>query len=111
MEAMVYPSRVLILAGTYPSQVRILAGTYPSRVNILAPYITNSIWANFYMVSHTNPVCLQWMFGTMIGIFEHMGLQYGVEKTVMVVCQPGPITGRHFILAYRRRMTGESDSH
>ena len=64
-------------------------------------------YADDEIVASANPVCLQWEFYVLINLFERVGLQTNLDKTVAIVCQSGPISGRQSADAYGRRMTGK----
>ena len=59
------------------------------------------------MVASSDPRWLQWAFTTLVGLFDCMGLQTNVGKTVSMTCRPLPAVGNQSEVAYRRKMTGE----
>ena len=63
------------------------------------------------MVAFTDPVWLQTMFDTLTGIFDRVGLQKNVCKTLGLVCQPCRAVGVQEDEAYKRRITGERQNY
>ena len=63
------------------------------------------------MVASTGLGCLQTVFGTLTGIFDRVGLQKNVKKTVGMVCHLCPAAGVQSDEAYTRRITGETRSY
>ena len=61
------------------------------------------------LIASTNPVWLKWGFDVLIVLFEWVGLITNVDKMVMMVCQPGTISRRQSVTAYRWHITGEGD--
>ena len=59
------------------------------------------------MVASSDPRWIQWDFTTLVGLFDHVGLQTNVGKTVSMPCRPFPASGNQSELAYGRKMTGE----
>ena len=62
------------------------------------------------MVASTDPGWLQSGFDLLTGLFEHVGLQTNVRKTVGVVCRPFRAAELQADKAYTQRMTGEERS-
>ena len=58
------------------------------------------IYADYRLVASTNPAWIRSEFDGIIGLFERIGLQNKVGKMVLMLCQPGTISGRKFIAAY-----------
>ena len=65
------------------------------------------LYADYGLVDSTNLVWLYWAFDVLIGLFELVGLQTNVTKTVAMVCQLGTIAGRKSTEAYGQRMNGK----
>ena len=66
------------------------------------------LYADDGMVASSDPVWLQGAFNALVGLFDRVGLQTNVEKTVGMVCHPCQATGGNITqTAYRRRLTGE----
>ena len=63
------------------------------------------------LITSTNTVWLQWGFVVLIGLFEWVGIITKVEKTVVMVCQPGNISGKYFDVAYGWWMNNKGDPH
>ena len=59
------------------------------------------------LITSTNPVWIQWLFGVLIGLFEQVGLRTNVTNMVAMVCQPGPIAGQQSTTSYGQQMTSE----
>ena len=59
------------------------------------------------MVALSDPRWLQWAFNTLVGLFDCVGLQTNVGKTVSMTCRPCPTSGNQSEVAYGRKMTGE----
>ena len=59
------------------------------------------------MVASSDPRWLKWAFNALVGLFERMGLQTNVGKTVSMVCRPCQAAGNQSEAAYGRKMTGE----
>ena len=68
-------------------------------------------YAIFYsddgMVASSNPRWLQWIFDTLVSIFERVVLRTNVGKTVSMVCHTCQAAGTQLEAAYGRNMTGE----
>ena len=63
------------------------------------------------MVSATDPKWLQGAFSALVAIFDRVGLQANVDKTVSMACQPCRAgSGNRTAEGYRRRITGEGKS-
>ena len=64
------------------------------------------VYADNDMVALSEPCWLQGAFNTLIGIFDRVGLQTYVGKTVVMVFHPCQATGNLSEAAYGRRVTG-----
>ena len=64
-------------------------------------------YADDGMVASPDPRCLQWAFNALVNLFEQVGLQTNVGKTVSMVCRPCQAAGNQSDAAYKRKMTGE----
>ena len=64
-------------------------------------------YANNGMVALSDPVWLQGAFNALVGLFDMVGLQTNVGKTVGMVCHPFQAAGNLTTAAYRRRITGD----
>ena len=63
------------------------------------------------MVGATDPQWLQGAFIALVAIFDRVGLQNNVNKTVSMACQPCRAgSGNRTAEGYRRRITGEEKS-
>ena len=63
------------------------------------------------MVGATDPKWLQGAFSALVAIFNRVGLQTNVNKTVIMACQPcWAGSGNRTAEGYRRRITGEGNS-
>ena len=69
------------------------------------------LYADGGMVAFTDPVWLQTMFDTLTGIFDRVGLQKNVCKTVGLVCQTCRAVVVRADYAYKHRMMGEGSSY
>ena len=54
---------------------------------------------------------IQWVFRTMVGLFDRVGLKTNVGKTVKMVCCPCQAEGMQSEAEYGRRMTGSGPSY
>ena len=63
------------------------------------------------MVASSDPRWLQWAFNALVGLFECVGLQKNVGKTVSMVCRPCQAAGNQLGAAYRHNMTGEGPTY
>ena len=63
------------------------------------------------MVASSDPGWLQGAFNTLVGLFNRVGLQNNVGKTVGMVCRTCQAAGTQLEAAYERRMTGEELSY
>ena len=68
-------------------------------------------YADDGMVASSDPRWLQWAFNALVGLFERVGLQTNVGKTVSMVCRPCPAAGNQSEAAYGRMMTGEGPTY
>ena len=60
------------------------------------------------MVGATDPEWLQGAFSALVAIFDRVGLQTNVDKTVSMACQPcWAGSDNRTAEGYRRRVTGE----
>ena len=59
------------------------------------------------MVASSDPRWLQWDFTNLVGLFDRVGMQTNVGKTVSMTCIPCPEAGNQSEVAYGRKMTGE----
>ena len=63
------------------------------------------------MVGASDPEWLQGAFSALVAIFDRVGLQTNVDKTVRMACQPCRAgSGNRSAEGYRRRVTGEGKS-
>ena len=68
-------------------------------------------YADDGMVGATDPEWLQGAFSALVAIFDRVGLQTNVDKTVSMACQPcWAGSGNRNAEGYRRRITGEGKS-
>ena len=63
------------------------------------------------MVASSDPASLQGAFNALVGLFDRVGLQNNVGKTVGMVCQPCQAAGNITTASYGRRITGEGHSY
>ena len=63
-------------------------------------------YADDGMVASSDPRWLQWVFDTLVSLFERVGLRTNVGKTVSMVCRPFQAAGNQSEAPYGRRMTG-----
>ena len=69
-------------------------------------------YADNGMVVLSEPAWLQGAFTALVGLFERVGLQKNVRKTVSMVCHPCQAgVGNRTEDAYGRRITGEGRSY
>ena len=65
-------------------------------------------YADDGMVGARDPKWLQGAFSALVAIFDRVGLQTNVDKTVSMACQPCRAgSGNRTADGYRRRVTGE----
>ena len=63
------------------------------------------------MVGASDPEWLQGAFSALVAIFDRVGLQTNVDKTVSMACHPCPAgSGNQTAEGYRQRMTGDRNS-
>ena len=63
-------------------------------------------YANYGMVSSTDPVWLQSEFDTLMGLFYRVVLRTNIRKTVGVVFRPCQTAGLQADKSYTQRITG-----
>ena len=68
-------------------------------------------YVNNGMVALLDPAWLQGAFNALVGLFDRVGLQTDVGKTVGMVCHPCQAAGNVTKAAYGRRITGERKSY
>ena len=68
-------------------------------------------YADDSMVESSNPCWLQWAFNDLVGLFDRVGLQTNIGKTVSMVCRPCQAAGKQLEAAYGRNMTGERPAY
>ena len=68
-------------------------------------------YADDDMVASSDPRWLHGKFSTLVGLFNRVGLQDNVSKTVGMVCRPFQAAGTQSEAAYGGRMTGEGPSY
>ena len=69
-------------------------------------------YADDRMVGASDPTWLQGAFSALVAIFDRVGLQTNVDKTVSMACQPCRAgSGNRTPDGYRRRVTGEGLSY
>ena len=67
-------------------------------------------YADYGVVASTDPGWLQSEFDLLAGMFDWVGLQTNVCKTVGIVCRPCRVAGVRADKSYNRRMTVEGIS-
>ena len=68
-------------------------------------------YADDIMVASSDPRWLQGVFGTLAGLFDRLGLNTNVGKTVRMVYRPCQASVMYSETAYGRRMTGSGPSY
>ena len=68
-------------------------------------------YANDGMVVLSDPHWIQWAFDALVSLFEQVGLQNNVGKTVSMDCRPCQVAGTQSVAVYWRRMTGEGPTY
>ena len=68
-------------------------------------------YADDGMVASSDPAWLQGAFNALVGLFDRVGLQTNVRKTVGMVCHPCQAAGNITKAAYGRRIMGEGNSY
>ena len=68
-------------------------------------------YADDGMVASSDPACIHGTFNALVGLFDRVGLQKNVGKTVGMVCHPCQVAGKMTQAAYGRRLTGEGNSY
>ena len=69
------------------------------------------LYADDVMVALSDPQWLHSAFNTLVGLFDKVGLQKNVGKTVGMVCHLCQETGNLSEAAYGRRVTGEGPTY
>ena len=59
------------------------------------------------MIASSNPQWLQWAFTQLVGLFDRVGLNTNINKTVSMIYRPCTAAGNRSEEAYGRIMTGE----
>ena len=68
-------------------------------------------YADDEMVGASDPAWLQGAFSALVAIFDRVGLQKNVDKTVSMACHPCQAgSGNRTTEGYRRRITGDGNS-
>ena len=68
-------------------------------------------YADNGMVGASDPAWLQGAFSTLVAIFDRVGFQTNVDKTVSMACHPCRAgTGNRTTEGYRRKLTGVGDN-
>ena len=68
-------------------------------------------YADNGVVESSDPRWLQDAFSNLVGLFDRLGLQTNIGKTVGMVCRPCQTAGTQLEAARGRRMTGEVTSY
>ena len=68
-------------------------------------------YADNGMVASSDPVWMQGAFNALVVLFDRVGLQTNVRKTVGMVCHPCQAAGNLTTAAYMRRITGDGQSY
>ena len=63
------------------------------------------------MAALSEPVWLQGVFNALVGLFDRVGLQTNIAKTVVMVCHPFQAAVNITTSVYGRRITGEGHSY
>ena len=63
------------------------------------------------MVALSDPRWLRGIFNTLGGLFDKVGLQTNVRKTVGMVCRPFQAAGNQFDVSYGRHIMGEGPTY
>ena len=69
------------------------------------------LYADDGMLALSDPGCLQGAFSTLVGMFDRVGLNMNVRKTVRIFCCPYQVAGTQSEAEYERRMTGTGPSY
>ena len=64
-------------------------------------------YADDGMVASSDPRWLQWVFTTLVGLFERVSMKMNTGKTVSMTCRPCPAVGNRSEAAYSHTMTGK----
>ena len=64
-------------------------------------------YADGDMVASSDPQWIHSAFSTLVGLFDRVGLQTNIRKTVGMVCRTCQAAGTQLEAAYGRQMTGE----
>ena len=59
------------------------------------------------MIASSDPQWLQWAFTQLVGLFDRVGLNTNINKTISMTCRPCTAAGNRSEEAYGRLMTGE----
>ena len=59
------------------------------------------------MIASSDPQWIQWAFTQLVGLFDRVGLDTNINKTVSITCRPCTAEGYRSEEAYGRLMTGE----
>ena len=68
-------------------------------------------YADDSMVASSDPAWIQGAFNSLVGLFNRVGLQTNIGKTVGMVCHPCQAEGNITKTAYGRSITGEGNSY
>ena len=69
-------------------------------------WLATFFYANDGLITSPRPAHIQEALGVLTGLFDRVGLNKNVNKTIEMVCQPCHFVVRHSEVAYMRRMTG-----
>ena len=69
-------------------------------------------YADDGMVTSSDPACLQGAFSALVAIFDRVGLQTNVGKTVSMACHPCRAgAGNRTEAGYSRKLTGVGNTY
>ena len=68
-------------------------------------------YADNGMVASSDPRWLQWVFTTLVGLFERVGMKMNTGKTVSMTCRPCPAVRNRSEVAYGHTMTEEGPTY
>ena len=77
----------------------------PDIFRYLVEYKADLLYSYDCLIASRNMVCLKWGSNVLIRIFKRVGIITNTDKTVVMVCQPGPIYGQYSDEAYGFRTT------